>query len=98
MGFWYRHKGANVLKNDVLTRSVLLCNSRVMATKKRKVTAARKTSKPVSGFYEEHKQYIVPAAIGGVIAWLFSGDFMLGIQVFVAVWVGCWVGKKLLAK
>lgn len=65
---------------------------------KTKKAAAKKSSAPVSGFYDEHKQYLVPAAIGGVIAWLFSGDFMLGIQVFVAVWVGCWVGRKLLSK
>lgn len=66
--------------------------------KRKRATPAKKSSTPVSGFYDGHKQYIVPAAIGGVIAWVFSGDFMLGIQVFVAVWVGCWVGRKLLAK
>jgi len=49
-----------------------------------------------ANFYEEHKIYIVPALIGAVTAWFFSGSFMLAFWVAVAVIVGGWIGHKFL--
>ena len=41
-----------------------------------------------NNFFKKHQQYLISSTIGGVIAWLASGDFGLGIIVFLAVWLG----------
>jgi len=39
-------------------------------------------------YFSNYSQYMISAAIGGVIAWLASGDLGLGIVVFISVWIG----------
>ncbi|MBI2443575.1 MAG: hypothetical protein HYV40_06770 [Candidatus Levybacteria bacterium] len=59
---------------------------------------ARKATRSSGNLWEKHKHYVVPSLVGGVIAWFFSGDFMLGVLVFIAVWVGNWIGYSMLRK
>lgn len=66
-----------------------------MASKKKIV---RKSPPKKESFWNQYREYIVPSAIGGVIAWFFSASLELGIVVFLAVWVGNWVGRVYLKK
>lgn len=40
----------------------------------------------------DYKRYIIPSVVGGAIAGIFSEDIQLGIVVFIAVFIGSWVG------
>lgn len=62
-----------------------------------KKTAHRHVVKKKS-FWKEYRRFIVPSVLGGVIAWFFSASLMLGVIVFIAVWVGNWIGREYLEK
>ena len=64
-------------------------------SRKKKV---RKAPKKSSNFWEQYKRYIIPSAIAGVIAWFFGRSLELGIVVFIAVWIGNWIGVIVLKK
>lgn len=51
----------------------------------------KKTSNPIALY----QHLIIPSALGGVIAWFFSGSLSLGVIVAVAVWVGNWIGQEI---
>mgnify|MGYP001612555987 CR=1 FL=1 len=42
----------------------------------------------------EYRRFMIPALIGGAIAWVFSGSLELGALIFVAVFVGNWIGES----
>lgn len=46
----------------------------------------------------DFEHLIIPSTIGGVIAWVFSGNVILGVIVFVAVWIGNWIGSSFFKK
>ncbi len=59
-----------------------------MASKtKTQVKAPKKT-----GFYYFEWHYLIPAALGGGIAFIFSWSWLLAFQVFAAVIVGSAIG------
>ena len=47
---------------------------------------------------EVAKLFMVPAVIGGVIAWITSGDVFLGLIICISVLVGNWIGYSLIKK
>jgi hypothetical protein len=59
--------------------------------------AKAKTTKSKKQF-SDYNRFIIPSTLGGVIAWLLSGDLGLGIIVFIAVWIGNWIGFSLKKK
>lgn len=58
----------------------------------------KNSSDSVSSFWEKYKHFIIPSAFGGFIAWFFSDSFKLGVMVFIVVWIGNYLGKKMLDK
>ncbi|MBP6913408.1 MAG: hypothetical protein KBC00_02235 [Candidatus Levybacteria bacterium] len=48
--------------------------------------------------WEKYKIFIIPSLIGGVVAWFFSASFELGVVVFIAVWIGNWIGLQTRSK
>jgi|GEM_PF-2654356 len=47
-----------------------------------------KTKLKKKDYFKNSSQYLISAAIGGVVAWLSSGDLGIGVIVFIAVWIG----------
>ncbi len=62
-----------------------------MANKKIKTHSKEK-------IWDKYKIFIIPSAIGGLIAWFFSASFELGVVVFIAVWIGNWIGMQMGSK
>lgn len=79
----------------LLDKILKMFHSKTMAKSKTKKTAK---NRELGNFWEKYKYKIVPAGIGGVMAFIFSGSFQLGVMVFLAVLVGSWVGHELLKK
>lgn len=65
---------------------------------KKKVVHHKKKQAHWSDIWHKYKVYIVPSAIGGVVAWWFAGNLNLGILIFIAVWAGNWVAREVLEK
>lgn len=59
---------------------------------------AKKTVKSNKSGVVGYELYVIPSVIGGMIAWLFSDSFGLGMLVFAAVLVGNYFGFKILQK
>lgn len=62
----------------ILTERCQVFHSRDMA--KRKVAKVN--------WAQANRHLLIPAGIGGLVAWIFSDSFQLGALVFVGVWVG----------
>lgn len=56
---------------------------------------AKKAPKYQLGSYNH---YLIPSAVGGAAAWMLSGELSLGLTVFVAVWMGSWIGNSVRRK
>lgn len=67
-----------------------------MPAKKKKVVRIQSPKK--ESMWLKYREYIIPSAIGAVIAWFFSASIELGVVVFLAVWVGNWVARVYLKK
>lgn len=55
-----------------------------------RIMAKKKTAK--QSWVQANKHFLIPAGIGGLVAWIFSDSFQLGALVFVGVWVGMYIG------
>lgn len=59
---------------------------------------ARKTSTrkihTSSGDIKLSWHFFVPGMVGGAIAFIFSGDFILALQVFAVVVIAQWIIRK----
>ncbi len=44
------------------------------------------------------KLFIIPALLGGVIAWVASGEIGLGLIICLSFFVGNWIGYALVRK
>ncbi|HMS22981.1 MAG TPA: hypothetical protein PKA38_04450 [Candidatus Levybacteria bacterium] len=62
------------------------------------MTKKKIKSRSKENVWEKYKIFIIPSAIGGIIAWFFSASFELGVAVFIAVWIGNWIGMQMRSK
>lgn len=56
--------------------------------------AKKKVQRSKSSGVKVTWHFFVPGAVAGVIAWLFSGSLVLGLEIFAVTVIATWVIRK----
>lgn len=58
-----------------------------------------KVKKTATKKITEYRHLLIPSAVGGVVAWIYSGgSFDFGVVIFITVWIGAWFGYSVVNK